>query len=91
MVLATPYGTSAADRISPEAQTLGSGTAWVFTQGRMIEGRWDRAEPSQPWQLTRADGTPIQLTPGVTWVELPSPDAGPRLIDQAAGDRLAAG
>jgi hypothetical protein len=24
-------------------------------------------------------------------VELPSPDAGPRLIDQAAGDRLAAG
>ena len=91
VVLATPYGTSAADRISPEAQTLGSGTAWVFTQGRMIEGRWDRAEPSQPWQLTRADGTPIQLTPGVTWVGLPSPDAGPRLIDRAAGDRLAAG
>ena len=38
--------------ISPEAQTIGSGTAWVFTQGRMIEGRWDRAEPAQPWQLT---------------------------------------
>lgn len=91
VVLATPYGTSPADPISPEAQTIGSGTAWVFTQGRMIEGRWARAEPAQPWQLTRADGTPIQLTPGVTWVELPSPDSGPRLLDQAAADRLLAG
>jgi hypothetical protein len=91
VVLATPYGTSPADPISPEAQTIGSGTAWVFTQGRMIEGRWDRTEPSQPWQLTRADGTPIQLTPGNTWVELPSPDSGPRLLDQAAADRLLAG
>jgi hypothetical protein len=91
VVLATPYGTSAADPISPEAQTLGSGTAWVFTQGRMIEGRWDRAEPAQPWQLSGADGTPIRLTPGVTWVELPSPDSGPRLLDQASADGLLAG
>lgn len=91
VVLATPYGTSPADPISPEAQTLGSGAAWVFTQGRMIEGRWERAEPAEPWRLTRADGSEIPLTPGNTWIELPSPDAGPTLLDQAAAERLAAG
>ncbi len=91
VVLATPYTTSPADPISPEAQTLGTGTAWVFTQGRMIEGRWERTERSQPWQLLHPDGQPIALTPGPTWVELPSPDAGPRLLDVAAAGRLVAG
>jgi hypothetical protein len=91
VVLATPYGTSAADRISPEAVTTGFNTAWIFTQGQLIEGAWARSEPSQPWQLQRADGTPIQLTPGNTWVELPSPDDPPRVLDPAAAERLLAG
>ena len=69
------------DRLSPEAQTLGSGTAWVFTTGRMIEGRWDRTEIAPTLAAALADGQPIRLTPGNTWVELPSPESGPRLID----------
>ena len=91
VVLATPYTTSTADRLSPEAQTIGSGTAWVFTQGRMIEGRWERTEVSQPWQLSLADGSPMLLTPGSTWVQLPSPDSGPRPFDAGRAATLLAG
>jgi hypothetical protein len=88
VVLATPYTASSADPRSPEAQTLGSGSAWVFTGGRVVEGRWERAEPASPWRLTRDDGSPILLTPGVTWVALPSPDDPPRPLSTAAAERL---
>lgn len=91
VVLQTRYTTSGADRLSPEAQTIGDGTAWVFTQGRMIEGRWQRDEPAQPWRLSTSDGQPIQLTPGNTWVELPAGDVAPALLDQGAVDSLLGG
>ncbi len=64
------YGRSAADPISPEAQTTGSGTAWVLTGGGVIPGRWTRPDPSKPAALTDAAGHEITLTPGRTWVEL---------------------
>ncbi|MFN7148550.1 MAG: DUF3048 domain-containing protein [Microthrixaceae bacterium] len=80
VVLSTPYVASSADSRSPEARTIGSGAAWVFTQGRMIEGTWERAEPAQPWQLKLPGGAPMALTPGNTWVELPSPESGPGLL-----------
>lgn len=91
VVLHTPYEASSADRLSPEARTVGDGAAWVFTDGRVIEGRWERAEITQPWKLTDPEGRPILLTPGNTWVELPSPDASPNLIDQSVADGLLAG
>ncbi len=91
VVLSTPYAASAADSRSPEARTIGSGTAWVFTQGRMIEGTWTRAEPAQPWQLKLPDGAPMTLTPGNTWVELPSPESGPALLAPERAQALLAG
>lgn len=91
VVLATPYTTSSADRLSPEAQTLGTGTAWVFTQGQLVEGRWDRSDRAQPWRLTGLGGRPIQLTPGVTWVALPSPASPPSVLSAEAAQQLAAG
>ena len=65
----TTYGTSSADSRSPEAQTVGSGEAWVFTDGHVVRGRWERPDPSRPATLV-ADGRPIRLTPGRTWVAL---------------------
>ena len=65
----TTYGTSSADSRSPEAQTVGSGEAWVFTDGHVVRGRWERPDPSRPAALV-ADGRPIRLTPGRTWVAL---------------------
>ena len=63
------YGKSAADSRSPEAITEGSGTAWVFTDGHLIEGQWERKKDSEPAEIT-SDGVPIRLTPGNTWVAL---------------------
>jgi hypothetical protein len=56
---------------SPEAHTVGSGRAVVYLDGRRIEGTWRRETPTSPFTL-EADGQPILLTPGRTWVELVS-------------------
>lgn len=80
VVLETDYVASDADRRSPEAVTLGSGAAWVFSAGRMIEGTWRREDRHQPWALTAADGTPIELGAGSTWIELPERGSVPRLL-----------
>jgi hypothetical protein len=64
------YRTSPADRRSPEAVTLGQGAVWVFAGGKMIPGTWERSDPGRPAALKDAQGQPIRLTPGRTWVEL---------------------
>jgi len=65
------YGRSPADPRSPEAITVGEGEAWVFTDGHVIQGRWERAVAEEPIVYTTNDGTVIGLTPGKTWVALP--------------------
>ena len=70
VVLECEYRTSVADSRSPEAQTTGSGSAWVYTAGHMIEGTWSRADETSPWTLVSSSGDPILLQPGRTWVEL---------------------
>lgn len=72
VVLVTGYVPSPADARSPEAQTVGTGEAWVFTKGRVVGGTWRRDAVDQQLQLTDQQGTAIELTPGKTWIELPS-------------------
>ena len=40
----------------------------VFTKGKMKEGTWVRNEDTVPASYIDADGNPIPLTPGKTWV-----------------------
>ena len=54
-----------------EAQLVGSGPVTVLTGGVAIQGTWTRADKAQPMQLRQADGRPLRLVPGRTWVELP--------------------
>jgi len=82
IVLETTYRPSDADSRSPEAVTIGGGSATVFTQGRVIAGSWQRDAPEQPWRLTGLDGQPILLTPGPTWVELPQTGQPAQLLDE---------
>jgi hypothetical protein len=76
VVLSTPYGTSPADPGSPEAQTVGSGEAWVLSNGWMVPGTWERTAPDAPYVLRDAAGEIIRLTPGRVWVSLPRVGAG---------------
>lgn len=89
VVLFVTYRTSTFEARSPEAQSVGSGVAWVFTQGKMIVGTWNRPDASSGWGLVDEAGVPIDLTPGRTWVELSregkaaSVPAGAQLADVA--------
>ena len=70
VVLEVAYGASSIDANSPEAHTVGSGRAWVFTGGRAITGTWSRTDSDDPIALTDGGGDPILLTRGQTFVEL---------------------
>jgi hypothetical protein len=54
-----------------EATLIGGGSAIVLTGGVSIRASWTRPAKEQPMQLETADGKPLRLTPGSTWVELP--------------------
>ncbi|MDO8392217.1 MAG: DUF3048 domain-containing protein [Actinomycetota bacterium] len=56
---------------SPDAQSIGNGEAWLFSGGSMVHGTWSRTENTQPYTLLADDGTPMKLTPGRTFIELP--------------------
>jgi Protein of unknown function (DUF3048) C-terminal domain len=53
-----------------EAQTVGEGDVWVFTDGTLRTGRWVRPDKAQPARYVDAAGQPIPLRPGRTWVEV---------------------
>jgi len=70
IVMVVDYRPSSIDRSSPDAQTLGSGPVYVFSNGQVQTGRWSRDLAVGAIRLTDADGEPIGLTAGNTWVEL---------------------
>jgi len=70
VVMSIPYGRSAIDSRSPEAQTVGSGDVFVFSNGQLIQGEWARLTPEAPIEFYGADGEHIELSPGNTWIEL---------------------
>jgi hypothetical protein len=53
-----------------EAQTVGEGDVWVFSDGVLRTGRWTRPDKAQPAKYVDAAGNPIPLRPGRTWVEV---------------------
>jgi hypothetical protein len=53
-----------------EAQTVGEGDVWIFTDGTLRQGRWVRPDRAQPAKYVDVAGAPIPLRPGRTWVAL---------------------
>ena len=61
----------AAQARGSEAEMVGSGDAWVFTGGKMVEGHVAaRRRRRRPRSSSTPAATEIELTPGQTWVEL---------------------
>ena len=65
-----PYGTSAADRRSPQALSYGSGEALVLISGSVHEAVWERTEGQIGFRFSDAAGNPLSLSPGATWLLL---------------------
>jgi Protein of unknown function (DUF3048) N-terminal domain/Protein of unknown function (DUF3048) C-terminal domain len=65
---------------SPEAGSnvvVGSGSALIFSDGKVVHGSWSRPTKDQITQFLDANGQPVKLDPGKTWVELvPTPPFG---------------
>lgn len=56
---------------SPDAQSVGSGEAFVFSGGNYVHATWTRPDRLLPFTLTGDDGKVVGLSPGRTFVELP--------------------
>lgn len=70
VVMGVQYLPSVVDRNSPDAQTIGEGPAFIFSNGQMIEGKWQREFNLFPIEFVDADGEHIELSVGNTWIEL---------------------
>ncbi len=53
-----------------EAQVVGSGPAWIATNGRTIKGTWSKASLTAPTLFYGPDGQPVTLTAGQTFVQV---------------------
>lgn len=70
VVLFVSYVPSQIDAESVDAVTVGSGAAWVFRDGTVTTGSWNRPSGQSAYGLTSANGSAANLSPGQTWVVL---------------------
>lgn len=55
---------------SPDSATIGSGRAVLLRDGNRYDGTWSRTGLTAPTSWTGADGKPLTLKPGQTWILL---------------------
>ncbi len=67
IALVMGYGI-AGDRIHSVYNTYGSGTAYIFQDGGVIEATWSKADRPSQFSFTDAAGQPIKLNAGQTWL-----------------------
>jgi len=69
----TNYRQSEANAETPEAITVGEGEAWIFTEGRLVKGRWNRPTLEDTTVYLDGSGNEVRILPGRTWIEMPKP------------------
>ena len=68
-----------------EADVVGSGTAWISTNGRTIKGTWKKTALTKPTEFFDASGKEVTLTVGQTFVQVVA--AGYPLSFKAGSDQ----
>lgn len=53
-------------------QTTGTGKAFIFQDGGVTEGTWDKPDINTQLSFKNASGVPVLLNPGQTWITLVS-------------------
>jgi hypothetical protein len=61
-----------------EANLVGQGSAVVLRNGTATDATWERSDRTEPIRIV-ANGKPVKLVPGRTWVELPDSSYGVEL------------
>ncbi len=67
IALIMPQGLNS-DGIHTTYNTLGSGTAYIFQDGTVTQGTWSKASDKEQFRFGDANGSPIGLNPGQTWL-----------------------
>ena len=49
-------------------RTTGSGTMFVFQNGTVEQGTWEKANDTAQFTFTNQEGDPLRLIPGQTWI-----------------------
>lgn len=80
VVVFTDYVASPADPRSPEGVTIGSGDVLVLTDGKAVQGRWQRPSVDAPLTFVDGGGAPIALSAGRTWIELVRPGSATLVV-----------
>ncbi len=50
----------------------GKGTAYIFQDGEVVKGTWQKDDRDKQFKFVKTDGTELQLNPGKTWVTIVS-------------------
>ncbi|MCG9479753.1 MAG: DUF3048 domain-containing protein [Actinomycetia bacterium] len=53
-----------------DVRTVGTGTAFIFQDGKAIRGTWERSDVGQPFTYKDGSGRIVSLTGGATWVAM---------------------
>ncbi len=53
-----------------EAKVIGSGVAWIATNGRTIKGTWKKTALTKPTRFYDAEGKEVTLTVGQTFIQV---------------------
>ncbi len=72
-ITATKYWASSASGAGsavPALDTVGSGSAYVFYGGRVVEGNWERESVDERFELTLEDGSAITIPAGRLWISV---------------------
>lgn len=56
------------DNYHEEIRTLGSGTAYIFQNGEVIEGTWTKSAQDSQIVFKDSSGEVVKLTPGQLWI-----------------------
>ena len=67
------YGNHAPDPIVDIVDA--SGTFHYLHGGKVVSGKWEKGAVNKRFGFTLADGSPLLMAPGRTWVEMPTPTA----------------
>jgi hypothetical protein len=66
----SPLNDSHPEKGRLEADVVGSGKAWVATNGRTLAARWVKSTLTGPTRFLDAKGHPIALSPGQTFIQV---------------------
>ncbi len=57
-----------------DVDVVGKNKCLVFTDGKVIEGTWEKESEKAPFYLYNDNEKQIQLNPGQTWIEVVKPN-----------------